>query len=220
MKVFEGKARESGYRFLLFSALMSVTASCNHAIPHGVGMPTYRMPAAVVVQTPPVTLPSTVRVPTTVAHVPHQQVAASAPPVVSGGEAPVVTAVSMTPPGSTVIRQAPITVHRPAVMVNQPPVWVGSPPVPIGSPPMLVRQPPITYHQPGIVLHPPKVEFQNPTFVPPTYGYNPPPQAQLAPPAPSVVPPAVSVDPAEPDVTHYPVPVTPTLEPSRDLPPK
>ncbi len=227
MKVLEGKVQNAGCRFLLLAVLMSVTASCNSVVPHGAAMPTYRMPSAVVVQTSPVTLSSGMGMATTASRVPQQvvvqapqqmvaqvpkQMVVRAPVIGARPPAPVVSAISSVPVGSAVIRQAPITVHRPAVMVSQPPVWVGSPPVPIGRPPVMVRQPPIVYHQAGIVLHPPKVEFQNPTFVPPVYN-QPPPQAQL-------VPPATSTDPEEPAVTRFPVPVTPSLEPAQELPPK
>lgn len=209
MKVSEGKFFKGGRRFLPLAALASVIASCGHWAPVGApAMPVYQMPAATVVQTPPVMLSSASN-PMTVSRVTPSMGQVS-------GQGPDPSAMAAMPSGSpypvgaTVIRQAPITVHRPAIMINQPPVWVGSPPVPIGQPPVLVRQPPIVYHQPGIVLHPPKVEFQGVSFTPP--------ESQAAPQAAQQGAPQESYTP--PVVSRVPAPVTPTMELNRSLPPK
>ncbi|MBF0446935.1 MAG: hypothetical protein HQL67_01920 [Magnetococcales bacterium] len=152
---------------------LSVTA-CGHTIdPTLSRLPTYEMPTAVVVQTPPVRLPGQVGVgQIPLAAPPHyattgQFSAAQAYMAMpsSGYQAQPSASMPQTlsrTDGATVIQQAPITLQRPSIVVPQQPIWVGNPPLPIPQPPVVINQPPVVYQQPSVIVRPPQIEFGMP----------------------------------------------------------
>ncbi|MBF0296582.1 MAG: hypothetical protein HQL96_15460 [Magnetococcales bacterium] len=178
MKGFLAEIGKRGGTLLLVMGLAPIQVACAHTIdPTQNYMPTYEMPAAVVVQTTPAPLqlaPWQQPVPgaginANYASYPSVQGAAGAAPagspVVASPPSGGVTASpppagSGYPPGSTVVRQAPITIERPSIVVNQPPLWVGNPPVAVPQPPVVMHQPPVTVEQPSFVIQPPRVGYQ------------------------------------------------------------
>ncbi len=159
-------------KMLLIVGLAPLATACAHTIdPTQVKMPTYEMPAAVVVQTSPALLnqnsPWQQPMPgsgTKSAYATYPTTGNHFNPGENGSIAgPVGTNPQGFPTGATVVRQTPITIERPTIVVNQPPIWVGNPPVAIPQPPVVMYQSPITVDQPSFVIHPPQVGFQLPS---------------------------------------------------------
>lgn len=187
-------------KFLIATALAPVTAACGHLIdPTMVPMPIYEQPAAVVVQTPPVSIASG-----------GMGGTRGFSPGIQRLQSPTSPMTRTAPSGATVIQQAPIRMQRPAIMVNQPPIWIGNPPVAIAQPPIMIRQPPILFQQPGLVLHPPRVEFQvpqNQTLYPPQSHVVPQPYGgavQTTPQSPVLAPPPAIPQLYQPDMEQLP----------------
>ncbi len=135
---------KQGRKVLVVGMLVSGLTACagHHADPTRTRLPTYDMPAAVVVQTPPVRLNG----------VGHTAIASAGPHYMAGGQfarpvggntvAASSTGYTANPhsavpqtmaraDGSTVIQQSPSTVKRPSIVVPQQPVWVGKTTMPI-----------------------------------------------------------------------------------------
>ncbi|MEO5347193.1 MAG: hypothetical protein H7834_12560 [Magnetococcus sp. YQC-9] len=229
-----------GGKWLFIVAAAPLAAACGHTIdPTQAPLTTYEMPAAVVVHTPPVMLNpgSPWQVP-----MPANAVGTTYASQPNGGAVPVAPAAPVTsapatdanghPLGSTVVRQAPITIERPSIVVNQPPVWVGNPPVAIPQPPVIMHQAPITIEQPSFVIQPPRVGFQVPQ-PPAVTESKPAPEAKPVPAAPVVeekatAKPEVAKKPAKkvakkaPRKSAKPAKQAPrkSQAPSNDLPPK
>ena len=195
---------KQGRKILLVGMLASGLTACGHyADPTMSRMPTYDMPSAVVVQTPPVRLHG--------GHGGYGMPMASGPHYAPQGQftAHQVGPNTMRAPGmgyqaspshgvpqtmsradgSTVIQQSPITVQRPSIVVPQQPVWVGNPPMPIPQPPVVIEQPPVVYEQPSVVVRPPQVEFSHPVRT-----------------TPLMYPPPVTGMPIQPQRGYYPQP--------------
>lgn len=156
-------------QWLLIVGLAPLAVACAHTIdPAQTSMPVYEMPAAVVVQTSPAPLVpwkppmSGSGMAAAYASYPGNSGLAGGDTAPGVGITPGAMDVNGYPTGSTIVRQAPITVERPTIVVNQPPIWVGNPPVAIPQPPVVMHQTPITVDQPSFVIHPPKVGFQVP----------------------------------------------------------
>jgi hypothetical protein len=235
---------KKGKKVLLVGMLAPALAACGHTIdPTRSQIPTYDMPAAVVVQTPPVQLQGRygiggVPVAAGPQYVPRGQFAAqplhSAPnTMVAPGTGYQATPSATMPQtmarsdGSTVIQQSPITVQRPSIVVPQQPVWVGNPPMPIPQPPVVINQPPVVYQQPSVVVRPPQIEFGPPVSTAPVM--IPPPVTGM-PMQPQSYPqssqyqqhiPMAMAAPVQPNRMTAPSTVTPTRQGAEDyLPPK
>ncbi|MBF0212710.1 MAG: hypothetical protein HQM00_03990 [Magnetococcales bacterium] len=222
-----GKRHGTG---MLIAVVAPLAAACGHTIdPTQAPMTTYEMPAAVVVHTAPAMINPATPWQTPM---PGNSAAYATAPATSGASpsqaVPPATDANGYPTGSTVVRQAPITIERPAIVVNQPPIWVGNPPVAIPQPPVVMHQAPITVEQPSFVIQPPRVGFQVPQPAPTTVVESKPvPEPKVAPPSQAVE------EKAKPEPAKAPVKaqkkskkpvkkkvVRKSQEPSRDLPPK
>ena len=185
---------KQGRKVLLVGMLTSGLTACGGFIdPTMSHLPTYEMPAAVVIQTPPVGLQGQMRGYGDVQMnaMPHyspqgqfaQPTGGTAPTNGYNAQPSYGTPQTMSrADGSTVIQQAPITLQRPAIVVPQQPIWVGNPPMPIPQPPVVINQPPITYEQPSVVVRPPQIEFGMPvrsTFAPQAQVMAPPPVTSM-----------------------------------------
>ncbi|MEO5332426.1 MAG: hypothetical protein H7839_10415 [Magnetococcus sp. YQC-5] len=160
MKGFFANIGKNSGKLLFIVGLGPLAAACGHFIdPTQAPLQTYEMPAAVVVQTAPafVNQNQPWQPPGVQGHA-----ASSNRTLATSRNTPQDTEISSNPNGSTVVRQAPITIERPSIVVNQPPIWVGNPPVAIPQPPVVMHQAPITVEQPPFVIHPPKVGYQQP----------------------------------------------------------
>jgi hypothetical protein len=190
MKGLVMKIGAHGRKVLLIGLLTSGLAACGgHKIdPTHSRMPTYEMPAAIIMQTPAVRLQGYGTGGMPVAAVPHYaparqmqghmqmmpptrtaQPAFGVPNTMVAPNSGYVAAPSSGAPqtmvrsdGATVVQQPPVTVKRPSIVIPQDPIWVGNPPRPIPQPPVVVEQPPIVYDQPSVVVRPPRVEFTPP----------------------------------------------------------
>ncbi|MBF0414512.1 MAG: hypothetical protein HQL79_01960 [Magnetococcales bacterium] len=222
MKEMLRKMGKRGKCLLLAGVMTPALTACGHVVdPNMAQLPTYDMPAAVVVKTPPARLHGGA------AAVAPGMPAPVAPPVMAGGVMGAnlaqlgngaVTAVR--PDGATVIQQTPITVQHPSIALPQPPIWVGNPPMAIPSPPLIINQPAFSYNQAEILVHPPRVEFVE-TVVLPTQIIAAQPVIAAAPPPPPPPPPPAPI-PEKPKVTPPPpIPKVAPVIPKEDvLPPK
>ncbi|MBF0438690.1 MAG: hypothetical protein HQL93_06160 [Magnetococcales bacterium] len=232
MKGFLANIGKKSGTLLLIAGVGSLTAACGHTIdPTQTPLTTYEMPAAVVVQTSPALINQNTP---WQAPMPGSGVAGAYKNYPTGTQGSGSTDANGYPTGSTVVRQAPITVERPSIVVNQPPVWVGNPPVAIPQPPVVMHQAPITVEQPSFVIQPPKVGFQLPQApIQEAVADTPPPQQpKVAAPTPA---PQVETKTAEPSKKAQPThkkkhkkvikkakkaTPKPTKEPEKEMPPK
>ncbi|MBF0453773.1 MAG: hypothetical protein HQL72_03020 [Magnetococcales bacterium] len=168
MKDLLVQLKKQGGKVLLVGILATGLTACGgHTIDPTMSlMPTYEMPAAVVVQSPPVAMQghnnfgySPI---SSGAHYGATQQRKNFSAHSNGYQSAPTQSMPRTlsnPDGSTVIQQSPITVQRPSIVVPQQPIWVGNPPMPIPQPPVVINQPPVVYDQPNITVRPPQVEL-------------------------------------------------------------